>query len=308
MLPYTIPYVIALFVRAVLYGLYIATLLVCLRWLILDDRQLHLRRHIDRRLLTITILILVFLTTNVGVVFRITIDLIRGNSSSTTLTIAKIDLENVAILVTNAILIYRCWIMYRKTHQWFIICLPILLWFSSLVCSNLIVYYYVTFLRANPDVPVVFSRLVPSSRRCWLIFYLCDVVLNVYTTGGIIYQINRASIHHSGTGSDTSSGTFSRQLSKTCRILVQFGSLYTLTTVLSLISLLVDFEPKYDAMRFSVDAVNFIMPGITFNLVQIVVHQERAKRRTISCRLGRMTSQPLFSPVSTYSRDVVPVP
>ncbi|KIL61209.1 hypothetical protein M378DRAFT_863734 [Amanita muscaria Koide BX008] len=219
MLPDTLPYVIALFVRAVLYGLYIATLLVCLRWLILDDRQLHLRRHIDRRLLTITIIILVFLTTNVGIVFRITIDLIRGNSSSTTLTIAKIDLENVSILVTNAILIYRCWIMYRKTHQWFIICLPILLWFSSLVCSNLIVYYYVTFLSANPDVPVVFARLVPSSRRCWLVFYLCDVVVNVYATGGIIYQINRASTRRSGSDSDTSSSIFSEQLSKTCRIL-----------------------------------------------------------------------------------------
>lgn len=265
------PYIIALSVRAILYGVYFVTLIHCLRWLILDgDRWWKLRKHIDQRLLIITIVIFSFLTTSLGIAFRITIDLLRGDNNSARLTILKIYVENNVILTANAVLIYRCWVIFAKTHRSVIISLPLVLWLTGLACSVFIVYNYTMFLYAHPDVYLIFSRLVPSSRLCWIIFYLCDIAISIYTTCGIIYRISRIPAPYG------SKKNCSRQLCTTSKILAKFGSLYTITSVLSLVSLILDLEPTFDLMRFMLDAINFTMPGITFNLIQIGVHKERA--------------------------------
>lgn len=83
-------YVLALFVRATLYGFYIATLVPCLRWLLSNDREWKSWKQIDKRLLSITIFILIFLSTSVGFAVRVTLGLVQGIHSSRKLNIVKV--------------------------------------------------------------------------------------------------------------------------------------------------------------------------------------------------------------------------
>jgi hypothetical protein len=61
---------IAVFTQAVLYGLYIATLVHCLRWLIYTDDGWNQRDRINKLMLIATILIFMLSTMNLGITFR----------------------------------------------------------------------------------------------------------------------------------------------------------------------------------------------------------------------------------------------
>ena len=68
-------HVIALFVQALLYGLYIATLVHCSRWLMFADEGWKLRKtsRIPWYLMIITSLIFIFSTMNIGLQLWVTI-------------------------------------------------------------------------------------------------------------------------------------------------------------------------------------------------------------------------------------------
>ena len=61
---------IAVFTQAVLYGLYIATLVHCLRWLIYTDDGWTKRDGISKLMLIAAILIFILSTMNLGITFR----------------------------------------------------------------------------------------------------------------------------------------------------------------------------------------------------------------------------------------------
>lgn len=76
--------VIAMFVQAVLYGIYISTLAFCLRWLLYADEGWRRRKKTNWSILTITILVAVFSTTNLGISLQLTIVYVMdGNTKAT---------------------------------------------------------------------------------------------------------------------------------------------------------------------------------------------------------------------------------
>ena len=161
--------------------------------------------------------------------------------------------------------IYRCWVVYPKSHRLAVVGLPLIFWLSAFACSILLVYFYAAFVAATASSGgVVSARVVPHARLIWTGFYCCDIIINIYTTcrpivysflaqelispitGALIYQIMR---------STSGEGHMSRRLYRTCKVLAQFALLYTATSIFGFIALLLDIDPKYDAMRFTVDAV-----------------------------------------------------
>ena len=68
-------YVTALIVRSVVYGLYIASLVHCLRWLLFKDEEKKFRDDIDWRLVSISVFIFFFITTALGMTSQITLDI-----------------------------------------------------------------------------------------------------------------------------------------------------------------------------------------------------------------------------------------
>jgi hypothetical protein len=79
--------------------------------------------------------------------------------------------------------IYRCWMVFDKSHKWLVVFPTIILWCSGFVCDILLVYYYATAHLADPAKPLLFARLVPHALPLWTTFYCCDIAMNVYTTG-----------------------------------------------------------------------------------------------------------------------------
>lgn len=156
-------------------------------------------------------------------------------------------IENTTILMADAVLIYRCWVVYGGS--WRAIFTPVLLWLAALSCSVL----------------VICSQLIVGweSRfyRLWVVFYCSNILTNVYATAAIIYRIVQVASHRQ-------SG-----LHQISRILLESGFLYVLTSSMNLASsILVDSPP---IVRYISDAINFSMTGITFNLIIIRVRQHR---------------------------------
>ena len=154
--------VIAVFVQSILYGLYSATFVHCIRWLTFNDDGWKLREKMNWFMILMTTLLFIFSTANLGA----TVPLMFTILGPSTVDFLKLDVTNVCLicvvmfitlifwqlgfefttyLITDGILvcllpiwwvevtwitkyflqIYRCWIIYGKSRL--VISLPLLL-------------------------------------------------------------------------------------------------------------------------------------------------------------------------------------
>jgi len=196
------------------------------------------------------------------------------------LDIVKVELENVPILMTDAVLIYRCWLVYGK--RWRVIILPLLLWSACLLSTVIVAYYYNLYKESTHEVDY---REAPRSHPVWAVFYSCNITTNIYATAAILYRtlsVARSSKNSSG------------DLYTTCRIFAKFGTLYTLASILCLLGRLLDNKSsKMDFFENEAQSINYFMPGITFNLILICVSKARARRKKIN--------DPRYSEINDYN-------
>jgi hypothetical protein len=100
-LPVVKTFVIAAFVQAICYGVYVMTLIHSLRWLLYEDDGWKVQPAFDWRTLSVTLLLFIFSTVDLGVSLRITFALISGQSLNskklelTSVTYFKKRLENL---------------------------------------------------------------------------------------------------------------------------------------------------------------------------------------------------------------------
>ena len=85
--------IIATFVQAVLYGIYISTLAFCLRWLLYADEGWKRRQNINWSIVTITILVAVFSTTNLAVSLQMTIVYVMDGNTEATIVLSAINVR-----------------------------------------------------------------------------------------------------------------------------------------------------------------------------------------------------------------------
>lgn len=76
MYPSTETLLMGLFAQALLYGLYAASLVHCLRWLIYTDDGWEQRERFNKLMLIATILIFILSTINLGITLRLEFDFI----------------------------------------------------------------------------------------------------------------------------------------------------------------------------------------------------------------------------------------
>ena len=85
-------FLIATFVRAISYGLYSATLIHSLRWLLYTDEGWKVRSVSEFRVaLGVTLLLFIFSTANIGLALKITLALVSGQKYISN----KLELLNV---------------------------------------------------------------------------------------------------------------------------------------------------------------------------------------------------------------------
>ncbi|KAF8626739.1 hypothetical protein AX15_004716 [Amanita polypyramis BW_CC] len=169
-------------------------------------------------------------------------------------------LEYTIYQIVDAILIYRCWIVYGRTGR--IIFLPVFLWLSSVVFSSYNVYLYASKNKESSLTDKICDG-----------FFACNIVINIYATTAIVYRIVRVT-----------KGSVSRSkcLHRTWRIVAEAGVPYTTSTLINLTAIiLTNRYPKYipyALLEAAADPINVTMAGISFNLILIRVGQQRRQR------------------------------
>ncbi|PFH50978.1 hypothetical protein AMATHDRAFT_85447 [Amanita thiersii Skay4041] len=245
----------ALFVQAILYGLYLATFVHSLRWLLFKDEGWTLKGHIDWLILFTTVSLFVISTADIAISFITTRSAQPGNIPLYDLAVntAAEIIECLAAVLVDGILIYRCWMIYARS--WVIIAIPLILWLGEIPCMILGIH-----------LPGQTSYIALMS------FYCCVIATNLYATSAIVLRIWRATKESGDTKDD---------LRFTMRIIIDSGLLLVLTNLALLIAFIfVPRTPYAQAPQVIISAINFPMSGITFNLVTIRVAQQRVMRNT----------------------------
>jgi hypothetical protein len=92
MVPESEAFVIPLFVQAIMFGSYMASLVHCLRWLVYDDEGWTMRKKINWGMLIITIVVFLFTAANLGISLQMTLGFF---SNEDLLTLNKLSISNV---------------------------------------------------------------------------------------------------------------------------------------------------------------------------------------------------------------------
>ncbi|KAF8636429.1 hypothetical protein AX17_003611 [Amanita inopinata Kibby_2008] len=259
MIPFTEAAVIATFVQAILYGLYISTLLHCLRWLTFRDEGWSLRKDIKWPMLIVTIAIFALSTSDIAASLVSTLRSLRHQGTILFTGIITFTLESLAAVITDAVLVFRCWVVYSKS--WRIAILPLLLLLVNV--ALLIITTYLATINLTQRHDAVFRRLDHLNEA----FYACTIAINIYATSAIIFRIWSVARKNNTSG---------HRLRFTIRIVAESGLLYTLTSIMLLCATSIRRSPTGNPLpQILLSALNFSMTGIAFNLILIRAAQHR---------------------------------
>ncbi|KAF8178704.1 hypothetical protein BJ912DRAFT_1146192 [Pholiota molesta] len=267
------------FVSALFYGLYLSTVFHCLRWLVFADEGRKTRRKINWAMVSITIVLWALSTTSRALDLRSSMIVVENQttpavdplqSATMLLWMDVLSCTNAAVstLLADAVLIYRCWIIYAKSH--WVVALPILLWLGGLVLTVLQAY---SELAPSPSILKTW-KLVNTAVRPGTImmpFWALTIVLNSYVTFMIVRRIylvarvSKASVAKPAI----------HQLQFVMRILIESGSLYLAVAIAQFISW---WTPNGYAI-FIISSINMSMTGIAFNLILIRAARHRVEER-----------------------------
>ncbi|KAF8346858.1 hypothetical protein F5887DRAFT_64907 [Amanita rubescens] len=199
---------ISIVVQAVLSGVYFATFLLCLRWQIYSDDALAMRKNIKWCMVAVTIVIFAFSMVDLGISLRIRLLLLNGNEAPSEDVVSSI-IEPLTMIITDGVLIYRCWVAHEK---WWSIVGPPLLLLSYNFTSVIMITYWKCTGPTKMQAPIV---------HMYESFLGSTILIHIYATSAIIVQICRKS----SMARLRFGGTFA------IRVIAESGLLYTLTSI-----------------------------------------------------------------------------
>jgi len=253
MLPVSIALLGGLLTQAILYGVYLIT--IGLVFKSFSSRSARFRRIVDTVLCSVTFIIALSVTFDFALNIHRMVDVL--NSGANVSTIGECDagclLKASSILVVSAladaVLIWRCWILYAKS--WRVIIFPSILWVATLVFTPVTPYV----ARGGSNT---FNKYVVLVIPYWT----CTLVLNLTCTGLITYRFLR---HKREVALITSLGNGKQTLSMRLMVIImESGVLYAVTTIPVLISQILKNESLFITTGMSLG-----LTAIAFNLIII---------------------------------------
>jgi len=265
--------VTAVFIDALLYGVYFTTLLHCIRWLLFADEGWKLRRKKDIRwsMLLATLLLFFFSLANLALQFRSILAVLRTVEREN--KIVKVQKPpwvnlvlctnaNLSILIGDLVMMHRCWLICNKSRR--VLALPVLLFLGGVLLT--ILQAYLQIVQGQHILGVwqpINSTVGPGT--ILTPFWGVTILLNAYTSGFIIYRIWRVTKDSPKYGASTS------QIRFVMRVLIESGVMYFSTTVAHFV---VWWTPNNFAISL-ISLVNLQIIGITFNLIFIRTSRRR---------------------------------
>ncbi|KAF8347934.1 hypothetical protein F5887DRAFT_671807 [Amanita rubescens] len=241
--------IIATTTQALVTGVFFATFLVCLRWLVFSDDGRTLRKGVHWPSLIITIIFSAFAVTDFSLVLQTTLLVSEGYSGVLHIPrVINYFIEMLTPIIIDGVLIFRCWVIYDRL--WRVALLPLLLMLYNI--SSLL---EVTYLNATVHGSLIDRRDIFELGQ----FFASSTVINIYATFAIILKIWR----------NTLSPCLARFV---IRVIVESGLLYTLTNIATFCAMI--FSP--DSVLWITHAISFPTSLIAYNLILIRVAQNRA--------------------------------
>ncbi|KIP05679.1 hypothetical protein PHLGIDRAFT_119583, partial [Phlebiopsis gigantea 11061_1 CR5-6] len=215
--------IVALFMEAVAYGLYLVTLGLCVRALFWGRR----RERRNWPLVVVAALMALFATLDVAFGLRHNLDAFifytgpggadaEFEDISYWVNVMKTVDVQMMTLIGDGMLIYRCLVVFAR--RWAVVALPALLWLANAVCSAVIIYITSTL---RTDALLSIAQLAPFLTA----FLVLTLATNVLTTGLIVWRIWR--IDRQTAALAARPARRRSRLANVVRILVESGALYT---------------------------------------------------------------------------------
>ncbi|KAJ6566306.1 hypothetical protein B0H19DRAFT_871660, partial [Mycena capillaripes] len=259
--------------ESIFWGIYVVTLGFCLKALLRTQNRWKRPAEISKPMLVVTVLMGCIATFDMCLTFAINLNAFVfyhgpggpkaafDNTSGWMDVMGTIDVI-AQIVLGDIMLIYRCWIVYGRS--WIAIIVPVILAIAGLVCIALSIFLEVT-LPAASQFDTSYKQVVVST---WAL----TICINVVTTSLILFRIwsvDRLNVGLISQNSAPRSANSPYHNAK--RIIIESGLLYTTmatVTASAYISGSNAFAP--------LTGIDVQMIGITFNLILIRVHRNRA--------------------------------
>ncbi|KIJ41920.1 hypothetical protein M422DRAFT_254931 [Sphaerobolus stellatus SS14] len=260
---------------ALFSGLYLSTLFSCLRWLIWVDEGWKLRKKIQWTLLAVALFIFACALATVSTILRSLMIEVNhpiidpkpvpstGKPMHAWPSIMECTTSNASALAADAVLIYRCWLIYERSLR--VVAFPIFMWISGTVCTILQLYWQIIQAQGLDTIwQPMNSTIGPGT--VLTPFWGSTILLNFSATVAIAWRLWKIAKENEGV-------TSTHTLNFLSRVFTESGVLYLVVTTAHLI---VWFTPSAFAIALVSD-INIPITGIAFNLIIIRTAQERAK-------------------------------
>ncbi|KAF9450648.1 hypothetical protein P691DRAFT_809931 [Macrolepiota fuliginosa MF-IS2] len=294
------------FVGALAFGLYFATLLTCIRWLLFVDEGWRLRKTIRWTILSVTFFIFGFNVAYLG--WSLHWSMIKAwhaindppGATYTTPEWANIiscTVANCNVLLADVVLIHRCWILYSRRGS--VVIVPISLWLGAFLCTILQIYLQAAHIKEPTIGPYSWASVTMTLGPGIVLipFWICSILLNTYSSIVLIRRMYK-------TAKESRVFSSVEHFHFLIRIIAESGLLYVSIT---LAHLLVWFGTD----KFAIDIISVLnapIIGIAFNwfLIRMAKNNaEEAARATVETNVSTIK---FGKPPSNAPQDVMRTP
>ncbi|KAJ7289213.1 hypothetical protein C8J57DRAFT_1046248 [Mycena rebaudengoi] len=256
-----------------LYGIYLVTLGIAARVLFTAEHRIH--PSINWKTVGVSVLLFANATLHLVLAIHTSIRafiLYTGPGGPEAIYKSASQWENyvrpmcvgLQSLIGDAILIYRCWLVYSRS--WHIVAFPFVLWLANIACQVRKGYVQSTL----PQALVTASELYPWGVAFWTL----TICINLSTTPLIVLRIWR--VDNEMVQSRLPLGSRRRDtprtpLGRTMRHMIESGLIYTTAAIITFAAYTSQSIFSYPASALVIHSV-----GIAFNLIII----RRSKKRS----------------------------
>ncbi|KAJ6620658.1 hypothetical protein B0H10DRAFT_1068024 [Mycena sp. CBHHK59/15] len=282
------------FIASTMYGVYLVTLGMAVRTLLITESRWRRRSEINWITVSVSAALFINATLDLALAMHTVVhafvlytgpggpEYIFLNASSWENYLKSLDQTSsvgLQSLTGDAILIYRCWLVYSRSRR--IIAFPVLLWLVNGVCHARMIYLQTTL----PSALVTAGELWPWGVAFWAL----TICINMSTTPLIVWRIwsidkenERLRIPLSSSSDVTPS-----PLASAMRRIIESGLLYTTAAFLTFVAYTTKSHLAYPASAIEMHSV-----GIAFNLIII----RRSKHSRKDAAPGTLQTSIRFTP------------
>ncbi|GJJ06044.1 hypothetical protein Clacol_000232 [Clathrus columnatus] len=283
-LPLNVAAIIAIIIESILYGISTLMFLWTL-WALFHNKS----THINKVLLTVTWVLIILGTLHLIVdARRAYLGFIESETYflDNNFNTYKNIVYGLETLVADAVLIYRCHIVWRDIR---ILALPIILWLSTVVTA-----IHTIWSVAQPIMGGEALFLHQTAR--WVAsFYATALATNIVSTGLLAYKIWRVNASVNVPSSSVGTLRMNPRIRSLLLVILECGALYSL----SLVTMLVIYFSKSNGAYIMIDIIGQIIP-ITFYMLIIRTSFHRITEKQII----KLHNQPSSNNLPRSDREI----